>query len=85
MVNLHPGASAHVACTARDQTGTEIPNALTIPTLNPLGHFAGDLFPALTGKRGTLDCRADTMLSAIALRAIGTDAFSALPVIVKDP
>ena len=39
--------------------------------------------PALTGKRGTLDCTADTLISAIALRFIGTDAFSTLPVIVK--
>jgi hypothetical protein len=84
IVNLNPSAVAHVACTARDETGTEIPNALTIPTLNPLGHYAGYLFPALAGKRGTLDCNADTMLSAIALRFIGTNAFSTLPVIVPD-
>jgi hypothetical protein len=81
--NLNPSAAAHVVCAARDQWGTAIPNAVTIPTLNPSGHYANFLFPALTGKRGTLDCTADTLVSAIALRFIGTDAFSTLPVIVK--
>ncbi len=82
IANLNPSAAAHVVCTARDQSGAAIPNALTIPTLNPLGHYANYLFPALTGKRGTLECNADTLVSAIALRFIGTDAFSTLPVIV---
>lgn len=85
IVNMNPLAPAHVVCTARDQSGAVIPNALTIPTLNPMGHYADYLFPALTGKRGTLDCAADTLVSAIALRFIGTDAFSTLPVIVNDP
>ena len=83
IANLNPIAAAHVTCTARDQWGTVIPNAVTIPTLNPSGHHANYLFPALTGKRGTLDCTADTLVSAIALRFVGTDAFSTLPVIVK--
>jgi len=83
--NLNPSGAAHVVCTARDQSGAVIPNAVTIPTLNPLGHYAGYLFPALTGKRGTLDCSADTLVSAIALRSIGTGAFSTLPAIVNDP
>jgi hypothetical protein len=81
--NLNPSASAHVTCVARDQGGTVIPNAVTIPTLNPLGHWGDYLFPALAGKRGTLDCSADTLVSAIAFRFIGTSAFSSLPVIVK--
>jgi len=68
---------------ARDQGGTVIANAVPIPAVNPLGHWANSLFPALTGKRGTLDCSADTLVSAIALRVIGTGAFSSLPVIVK--
>ena len=83
IANLNPNAAAHVTCTARDEWGTVVPNAVTIPTLNPSGHHANYLFPALTGKRGTLDCTADTLISAIALRFIGTDAFSTLPVIVK--
>ena len=53
------------------------------PTLNLLGHYANYLFPSLMGKRGTLDCNADTLVSAIALRFIG-DAFSTLPVILPD-
>ncbi len=81
--NLNPIAAAHVACTARDHSGAVIPNAPTIPTLNPSGHYANYLSPVLTGKRGTLDCAADTLVAAIALRFIGTEAFSTLPVIVK--
>jgi len=84
IVNLNPLGAANVVCSARDQSGQVIPNALTIPTLNPLGHYAGYLGPALTGKRGTLDCNADTLVSAIALRFIGGDAFSTLPVILPD-
>ncbi len=85
IANLNPMGAAHVVCTARDQSGAVIPNALTIPTLNPMGHYADYLFPALTGKRGTLECYADSLVSAIALRFIGTDAFSTLPVIILDP
>ena len=81
--NLNPSETAHVVCTARDQTGTIVPGAVTIPSLGPLGHYTGFAFPALAGKRGTFDCSADTLLSALALRAIGGDAFSTLPVIVK--
>jgi hypothetical protein len=81
--NLNASASARITCVARDQGGTLIPNAVPIPALNPLGHWANYLFPPLAGKRGTLDCSADTLVSAIALRVIGTSAFSSLPVIVK--
>jgi hypothetical protein len=83
IANLNPSASAHVSCLARDQRGAVIPNAIPIPTLNPLGHWGNYLFPLLAGKRGTLDCNADTLVSAIAFRFIGTAAFSSLPVIVK--
>ncbi len=51
--------------------------------LPPKGHWAGYLFPALTGKRGTIDCSAGTLIAATALRFIGTNAFSSLPVIDK--
>ncbi len=85
IANLNPSVPAHVGCTARDDSGAVIPNALTIPTLNPMGHYANYLFPALAGKRGALECYADTLVSAIALRFIGTDAFSTLPVIVLYP
>jgi sugar lactone lactonase YvrE len=83
IANLNPGAAAHVVCTARNHLGAVIPNAVTIPALAPLGHFAGYLFPALTGQRGTFDCTADTLVAAIGLRAIGSKAFSTLPVIPK--
>jgi hypothetical protein len=83
IANLNSSAAAHVTCTARDQWGVVIPDAITIPALNPSGHHANYLFPALTGKRGTVECTADTFVSAIALRFIGTDAFSTLPIIVK--
>ncbi len=81
--NLNPSASANVTCTARDQSGQIIPNAISIPPLSPMGHYSGYDYPALSGKRGTLTCSADTLVSAIALRFIGYDAFSTLPVIVK--
>jgi hypothetical protein len=81
--NLNPSETAHITCTARDHTGTIVPGAVTIPSLGPLGHYTGFAFPLLAGKRGTFDCSADTLLSALALRTIGGDAFSTLPVIVK--
>jgi hypothetical protein len=83
IANLNPNAEAHVICIARDQWGSVVPNAVTIPALKPSGHHANSHFPELTGKRGTLDCTADTLVAAIALRFIGTDAFSTLPVIAK--
>jgi hypothetical protein len=83
IANLNPSATAHIVCTARDQAGVTVPNAVSIPVLSALGHYTGFSFPALAGKRGTFDCTADTLLSALALRAIGGDAISTLPVIVK--
>jgi hypothetical protein len=85
IVNLNPLVAANVVCSARDGSGTVIPNALTIPSLKPLGHYAGYLSGPFTGMRGTLDCNADTLVSAIAFRLIGDEAFSTLPVIVPDP
>jgi len=77
-------STATVSCVARDSSGAVIPNAVPVPTLNPLGHWANYLFPALTGKRGTIDCSSNTNIAAIALRFIGGNAFSSLPVVV-DP
>ena len=82
VVNLNPSADAQFVCTARNQSGVLIPNAVSIPALGPLGHYTAFNFPLLTG-RGTLDCSADTLVSAIGLRAIGGDAISTLPVIPK--
>lgn len=75
--------SANITCTARDQNGSVIPNAVSVSPLNPLGHWANYLFPALSGMRGTLDCAANANIAAAALRFIGTNAFSSLPVITK--
>ena len=78
---------ATVVCTARDTNGVIIPNVFSTttgpPQLPSLGHWAGYLFPALAGKRGTIDCTSNTIISATALRFIGTNAFSSLPVIDK--
>ncbi len=87
IANLDPSHNATVTCTARDGSGNVIPNAFTAvtgpPQLAPLGHWAGYLFPALTGMRGTIDCVSTTFVAGTALRFIGTNAFSSLPVILK--
>ena len=82
IANLDTSNSANVVCAARDNLGNAIPNALTIPALNPQGHWAGFNFPPLNGLRGTLDCTSNTKIGAIALRSLGTDAISSLPVIL---
>jgi hypothetical protein len=81
IANLDTANSANVTCTARDATGTIIPGALSVPALNPMGHWAGYLFPALINQRGTLDCASNTRIGSIGLRALGTNAISSLPVI----
>ncbi len=87
IANLDASNPATITCTARDNTGAVIPNAFTDatgpPQLAPLGHWAGYLFSALTGIRGTIDCVSTTMMAATALRFIGSNAFSSLPVITK--
>lgn len=81
IANMDPVNAAAVTCTARDSNGNPVAGAVTVPALNPLGHWANYLFPLLTGLRGTLDCTSTTSIGAIAIRAIGTDAISTLPVI----
>jgi hypothetical protein len=83
LANLDPANSAGVTCIATDSTGATIPNGVPLPALSPLGHYANYLFPALTGKQGTLNCSANTLVAAIALRSIGGSAFSSLPVLYK--
>jgi hypothetical protein len=83
LANLDPVNSSTVSCTAADQNGIPIANAVPLPIISPLGHYANYLFPALTGLRGTLSCTSNTTIGAIALRAIGTDAISTLPVILQ--
>jgi virginiamycin B lyase len=79
--NLDPFTTANVTCTARDSRGIEIPNAVNVPPLYGVGHWADYLFPALNGKRGTLDCSSNTKVAALAVRALGANAISLLPVI----
>jgi hypothetical protein len=76
-------ATANVTCTARDSLGNLVPNAVPVPQLKAFGHWANYLFPMLTGKRGTIDCVSNTNVAATALRFIGNDALSSLPVIAK--
>ncbi|HEY6346765.1 MAG TPA: Ig domain-containing protein [Bryobacteraceae bacterium] len=82
IANMDPANPSNVTCVARDALGNFIPNAVSVPPLNPLGHFAGYQFPALAGLRGTLNCNSTTEVGAVALRAIGTNAISSLPVIL---
>ena len=83
VANLDSMNPATVTCTAYDFRGQTIPNAITIPTLNPLGHWADYLFPALQGVRGLLDCSSTTAVAAIGLRFVGSDALSSLPIVLK--
>jgi hypothetical protein len=82
IANLDATTTANVECTARDPQGNVITNAVVVPALNPLGHWANYLFPALTSLRGTLDCTSNTKIGAIGIRALGGNAISSLPVIV---
>ena len=83
ITNIDGANSATVTCVARDNLGVVIPNAVNPPVLFPQGHWAEYNFPALLGKRGTLDCTSTTRIGAIALRFLGVDALSTLPVILK--
>jgi len=81
IANMDSAITANVVCNARDSQGNVIPNAVVVPALNPLGHWANYLFPALTGSRGTLDCTSNTKIGSMGLRALGANAISSLPVI----
>jgi hypothetical protein len=83
IANLDGQNAAAVTCTARDGSGVVIPNGVVIPSIPALGHWAGNEFPALAGRRGTLDCVSTTSVALLGLRFIGTDTFSSLPVILK--
>jgi hypothetical protein len=81
IANLSSTVPANVMCTAKDSTGTVIPGAITVPTLNQLGHWSDYLFPAMVGLRGTIYCTSDTPIAAVGIRALGTNAISSLPVV----
>ena len=82
VANLDAVNPATLTCIARDYRGTVIPNAVTIPTINP-GALGGLPVSALTGARGALDCTSNTTVSAIGLRFVGSDEFSSLPIVFK--
>ena len=82
LANTDSSQAAHILCTARDTQGKVIVNGVSIPDLNPLGHWAGSDFPALLGKRGTLDCISNAKVSSVALRSLGT-AMSSMPLIAN--
>jgi sugar lactone lactonase YvrE len=81
IANLDTVATASVTCIAKDNNGAVISGAVPPLTLVPLGHGAGYQFPALYGKRGTLDCISNTRMGVIALRFLGSEAISTLPTI----
>jgi hypothetical protein len=75
--------AAIVNCTTRDSNGSIIANAVQVPTINALGHWAGFSFPLLNGLRGTIDCTSNTNIAGLAVRYFGTQTFSSLPVLAK--
>ncbi len=76
VANLDPSNGANIFCTAYSSSGSIIPNAIQIPQLVHLGHWAGYQFPALSGLRGTIECTSNTNLSATALRFLGSELSS---------
>ncbi len=83
VANLETGMPANFTCTARDSQGNLVPNGVSIPTLNPRGHWSGDHFPLLKGKRGTIDCVSNNArVGAVAIRRLGnlTTILSVVPV-----
>jgi len=80
IANLDPVNTANVTCNAHDASGNPIANAVNVPPLKPLGHWADYLFPALYGLRGTLDCSSNAKIGSIGIRAFGS-TISSLSVI----
>lgn len=78
--NMSPTGSSTVTCNAVNQSGTSIPNAVTVPQIAPLGQFSGFAFTPLYGLRGTLKCSANTRITGLGVRSLGS-TFSTLPVL----
>jgi hypothetical protein len=78
--NLSPSAAANVTCTATNQAGTPIANAITVPQIPAQGQFSGFAFTPLYGQSGTLTCAASTRIAGLGVRSLGS-TFSTLPVI----
>ncbi len=83
IANLDATNPAKVTCIARNAAGGLVANALTVPQLSPLGHWADYQFPAISGLRGTFDCTSTTKIAPVALRFLGTNSLSSLPVTLK--
>jgi hypothetical protein len=83
IANMDTGQAAAVTCTARDESGNVIPGARPPLTIDAGGHWADYRFPALNGRRGTIDCASRSRISAIGLRFLGANAFSSTPVILQ--
>jgi hypothetical protein len=82
IANMDASNTANVTCTARDSQGNVIANAVSVPALSSNGHWAKASFDGLKGLQGTIDCSSNTKIGAIAIRALGLDTISTLPVIV---
>jgi len=83
IANVDTTNMANISCTARDSSGRALPDAISVPGINPRGHWANYLFPALTGLRGTLDCTSSTVVAPIGLRVLGTNGISSISVTVE--
>ena len=88
IANTDSANPATITCQAYDSTGTAIGGSLAGPTIPPLGHTAFLLqqtppFSALpTDTRGQLVCTSTTAVSAVELRALGSQ-ISTMPVVVS--
>jgi|GEM_PF-60987 len=80
IANLNPTSDAQLTCVLRDSEGQLFAGWTLNLTVPVMGHWAGYYFPPLLGMRGQIECTANTLVAAVALRAIGSDAFSTLPV-----
>ena len=75
-------APVNVTCAAKDALGDLIVNAVPALTLSARGHWADFNFPALVGKRGTIECTSPGSISGVSLRFSGAGSFFSLPVSV---
>ncbi|HKD05440.1 MAG TPA: hypothetical protein VKB79_06010 [Bryobacteraceae bacterium] len=84
IANMDSANSATISCVATASSGNVIPNAVSVPTLGPNGHWAGFSFQPLLGQRGNLDCTGSTVIGAIGIHAfLVSGAISSLPVFLK--
>jgi len=88
IANTDSANAATITCQAYDSTGAALGGALAGPTIPPLGHTAFLLqstapFSSLPeNTRGQLVCSSTTQVSAVELRALGTQ-ISTMPVVLS--